>query len=73
MIIQGPYDEVELAPLALHEYVLAGAAGRADRPALIDGPTGRELTYAELAGSVRRAAAGLVAHGISSGSPATCR
>jgi hypothetical protein len=67
MIIQSPYDDVELAPVPLHEYVLAGAAGRADRRALIDGPTGRVLTYAELAGSVRRAAAGLVAHGVAKG------
>ena len=47
--------------------MLADAAGRGDRPALIDGPTGRVLTYAELAGSVRRAAAGLVAHGVAQG------
>jgi acyl-CoA synthetase (AMP-forming)/AMP-acid ligase II len=67
MIIQSPYDDVELTPIPLHEYVLAGAAGRGDRPALIDGPTGRVLTYAELAGSVRRAAAGLVAHGVAKG------
>jgi acyl-CoA synthetase (AMP-forming)/AMP-acid ligase II len=67
MIIQSPYGDVELASAPLHEYVLAGTAGRADRPALIDGPTGRVLTYAELTGSVRRAAAGLVAHGVAKG------
>ena len=53
--------------MPLHDFVLADAAGRGDRPALIDGPTGRVLTYAELAGSVRRAAAGLVAHGVAQG------
>ncbi len=67
MIIQSPYDDVELTPVPLHEYVLAGAAGRGDQAALIDGPTGRVLTYAELADSVRRAAAGLVAHGVAKG------
>jgi acyl-CoA synthetase (AMP-forming)/AMP-acid ligase II len=67
MIIQSPYDEVELAPVPLHDFVLAGAAGRAGRAALIDGPTGRVLTYAELAASVRRAAAGLVAQGVTQG------
>ena len=28
MIIQSPYDDVELAPIPLHDFVLEGAAGR---------------------------------------------
>lgn len=28
MIITSPYDDVELAPVPLHDFVLAGAAGR---------------------------------------------
>jgi acyl-CoA synthetase (AMP-forming)/AMP-acid ligase II len=67
MIIYSPYDDVELAPVSLPDFVLKDAAGHGDRTALIDGPTGRVLTYAELAGSVRRAAAGLVAHGVVKG------
>ncbi len=67
MIIQSPYDNVELAPVPLHHFVLAGAAGHGDRAALVDGPTGQVLTYAELAGSVRRAAAGLAARGVAHG------
>jgi acyl-CoA synthetase (AMP-forming)/AMP-acid ligase II len=67
MIIQSPYDDVELAEVPLPDFVLQGAAGHGHRTALIDGPTGRMLTYAELAGSVRRAAAGLVAKGLVQG------
>jgi acyl-CoA synthetase (AMP-forming)/AMP-acid ligase II len=67
MIIESPYDDVELVPVPLHDFVLTGAAGRGDRAALIDGPTGRVLTYAELAEVVRRAAAGLVARGVTHG------
>jgi acyl-CoA synthetase (AMP-forming)/AMP-acid ligase II len=67
MIIQSPYDDVELAEVPLHDFVLEGATGRGHRAAIIDGPTGRVLTYAELAGSVRRAAAGLVAQGLARG------
>jgi acyl-CoA synthetase (AMP-forming)/AMP-acid ligase II len=67
MIIHSPYDDVELAEVPLHDFVLEGAAGRGHRAAIIDGPTGRVLTYAELAGSVRRAAAGLVAQGLAQG------
>ena len=67
MIIQSPYNDVELAAVPLHDFVLEGAAGRGHRAAIIDGPTGRVLTYAELAGAVRRAAAGLVAQGLARG------
>jgi acyl-CoA synthetase (AMP-forming)/AMP-acid ligase II len=67
MIIQSPYHDVELVPVPLPTFVLPGTAGRGDQAALIDGPTGRVLTYAELTRSVRRAAAGLVAHGLAKG------
>jgi acyl-CoA synthetase (AMP-forming)/AMP-acid ligase II len=67
MIIQSPYHDVEVTPVPLHEFVLTGAAGHGDRAALIDGPTGRVLTYADLAATVRRAAAGLVARGVAQG------
>lgn len=67
MIIQSPYDDVALAHVPLTEYVLEGVTGRACKPAIIDGTTGRVMRYAELATSVRRAAAGLVAHGVAKG------
>jgi len=67
MIIHSPYDDVELAAVSLHDFVLGSAAGRGERAALIDGPTGRALSYVRLAGTVRRAAAGLVAHGVTKG------
>jgi acyl-CoA synthetase (AMP-forming)/AMP-acid ligase II len=67
MIIHSPYDDIELAAVPLHEFVLGPAVGQPDRAALIDGPTGRVLTYAELADSVRRAATGLVARGVARG------
>ncbi|HEV3014329.1 MAG TPA: 4-coumarate--CoA ligase family protein [Actinomycetota bacterium] len=53
--------------MPLHEYVLADAMGRADQAALIDGPSGRTLTYGQLAGGVRRVAAGLDARGFTKG------
>jgi acyl-CoA synthetase (AMP-forming)/AMP-acid ligase II len=67
MIINSPYEDVELAQVPLHEFILERAAGRSDRPAIIDGPTGRVLTYAQLASSVRQAGAGLVARGVAQG------
>jgi acyl-CoA synthetase (AMP-forming)/AMP-acid ligase II len=67
MIIKSPYDDIELAPVPLHAFVLDGAVGRSGRPAIIDGPSGRALTYAALADTVRRVAAGLVARGVAKG------
>jgi acyl-CoA synthetase (AMP-forming)/AMP-acid ligase II len=67
MIIKSPFDDVELVPVPLHDYVLHGVAGRGSVPAIIDGPTGRVLTYSELASSVRKAAAGLAARGVAQG------
>ena len=44
--------------------MLERAAEYGDRVALVDGPSGRSLTYAELARLVRRCAAGLAARGL---------
>ena len=49
MIIESPYDDVELAAAPLHAFVLDGTAGRSARTAHVDGATGRVLTYAQLA------------------------
>ena len=40
--------------VSLGEYVMGGAAARGDKPALIDGPSGAVMTYAELAERVGR-------------------
>src|SRR2546430_370395 len=65
--IRSPYPDVRVPDVALHRFVLAGAAERADQPALIDGPSGRALTYGQLAAGVERLAAGLTARGFRRG------
>src|SRR5436853_603078 len=67
MIFRSPYPDVPVPDVALHRFVLAGAAERADQPALIDGPSGRALTYGQLARGVERLAAGLTARGFRRG------
>lgn len=66
-VIRSPHPDVEIPDLPLHELVLAGAAGRRNRAAVVDGPTGRALTYAQLAAGVRQMAAGLAARGFGKG------
>ncbi|HEX3211127.1 MAG TPA: 4-coumarate--CoA ligase family protein [Actinomycetota bacterium] len=66
-IVLSPQPDVTVPDVPLHEYVLADAMGRADQAALIDGPSGRTLSYGQLAGGVRRVAAGLAARGFAKG------
>jgi acyl-CoA synthetase (AMP-forming)/AMP-acid ligase II len=58
-IYRAPEPDVAIPPSDVASFVLAGAAEQADKPALIDGPTGRALTYGELSERVRALAAGL--------------
>jgi acyl-CoA synthetase (AMP-forming)/AMP-acid ligase II len=66
-IMRSPYPDVDIPQVSLTEHVVAGAAARGDKPALIDGTSGAVTTYAELADAVARAAAGLAAEGIGPG------
>jgi acyl-CoA synthetase (AMP-forming)/AMP-acid ligase II len=59
--------DVAIPDVAITEYVLRHAARLADKPALIDGPSGRTLTYGQLADGVRRVAAGLAQKGFRKG------
>ena len=53
MIYQGP--AVEIPDIALVPFVLQRASELGDKPALIDGPSGRQLTYTALADGGKRA------------------
>jgi acyl-CoA synthetase (AMP-forming)/AMP-acid ligase II len=66
-IVTSPNPDVDIPDVPLHELVLGDAASRADVAALVDGPSGRTLTYGQLAGGVRRLAAGLAARGFGKG------
>jgi acyl-CoA synthetase (AMP-forming)/AMP-acid ligase II len=67
MIFRGPYPDVTIPSVALTPFVLQHAQERGDKPALIEGPTGRVITYSGLAQSVRRVAASLAARGFKKG------
>jgi acyl-CoA synthetase (AMP-forming)/AMP-acid ligase II len=66
-IYTAPEPDVEIPPGDVASFVLAAAAERADKPALIDGPTGRGLTYGDLEEQVRALAAGLADRGFGHG------
>jgi acyl-CoA synthetase (AMP-forming)/AMP-acid ligase II len=67
MLFRSPYDDVKIPEISLTEAVLRHANDLADKPALIDGTTGRVTSYGELSQWVRRAAWGLFARGFRKG------
>jgi acyl-CoA synthetase (AMP-forming)/AMP-acid ligase II len=67
MTFHSVYPPVEIPRVALHDFVLGGAAARGDAPALVEGVTGRVLTYGQLVEQTRRLAAGLAQQGIRQG------
>src|SRR6266566_2156157 len=67
MIFHGPYPDVTIPDVSLTDFIFKSANGIQDKPALIDGPTGRTWTYAQLENSVRRTAASLAKKGFKKG------
>jgi acyl-CoA synthetase (AMP-forming)/AMP-acid ligase II len=67
MIIKGPYPDVDIPETALTPFVLRRANELSDKPALIDGPSGRTLTYSQLADSIAIAAHNLRERGFKKG------
>jgi acyl-CoA synthetase (AMP-forming)/AMP-acid ligase II len=64
---RSPHPPLTIPALPIAHFVLAGAAARGERTALICAVTGRKISYATLDGLVDRTAAGLAALGIGKG------
>ena len=67
MTVKSPHADVEIAEVPLHEFVLQRAVDLGDKPALIDGPSGRTITYQQLAQGIEAVAAGLHDRGFGKG------
>jgi acyl-CoA synthetase (AMP-forming)/AMP-acid ligase II len=67
MPISSPHPDVEIPDVPLSPYVLGRTAELGDKPALVDVPTGRTLTFAQVDDLARRAAGGLRARGLGKG------
>ncbi|MCU0497296.1 MAG: 4-coumarate--CoA ligase family protein [Anaerolineae bacterium] len=67
MIFNSPNPDVEIPVTPFTPFLLAYATSHPDKPALIDGPSGRVLTYGQLVNAIRYAAAGLHARGFKKG------
>ena len=49
MIVRSPYDDVDVPDVGLPEFLFGDLGDATDRVAIIDGPSGREVTFGELA------------------------
>lgn len=67
MIFKSPYPDVEIPNISLTEFVLEKTRQFGDKPALIDGPSGRTITYAQLGGAIRLVASSLAKRGFGKG------
>lgn len=67
MIFKSPHAPVTIPETTVTDYVLRRAAERGDKPALVDGPSGRAYTYGQLPGLIARLAAGFASHGVKHG------
>ena len=67
MIFRSPFPDVAIPDVGLPELLFGDLAGRADHPALVDGSSGRSLSYGELAAMVGKVAGALAARGVNKG------
>src|SRR2546427_8316117 len=67
VIFRSPHPDVAIPDVPYSSFILRHARDRADRPVLVDGPSGRTLTQGQVAGGARRMAAGLAHRGLAKG------
>lgn len=67
IVHRSPLPDVVIPDVPITDFVLKEAARVPDRPAIIDGPTGRTYTYGQLSGAIRALAGGLQARGLGPG------
>jgi acyl-CoA synthetase (AMP-forming)/AMP-acid ligase II len=67
MIFRGPFSEVSIPEIPITPFVFQNAKAWGDKPALIDGPTRRTITYSQLTESIARVAASLARRGFKKG------
>ena len=66
-VVRSPFSAPDVPTGGLSDLVLRQSPRLGERPALIDAPSGRTITYGQLAPLVRRTAAGLAARGFGQG------
>ena len=67
MIFRGPYPDVTIPEVSLTDFILKSNPELKDKRALVDGPSGRALNYAQFSDAAHRVAASLHQRGFRKG------
>src|ERR1700674_1897061 len=67
MIFRGPYPDVAIPEVSITDLIFQTTGEFKNKPALVDGPSGRTLTYGQFEDAVRRTAASLARKGFRKG------
>jgi len=67
MIFRSPAPDVDIPNVSVTDFILQRAEPFSDKPALIDGPSGRSYSYAQMAGAIRLVAGNLAKRGFKKG------
>jgi acyl-CoA synthetase (AMP-forming)/AMP-acid ligase II len=67
MVFRSPYPDVIIPEQSFSDYVFEHVSRWGDAPAFIDGPSGRTLTFAEVADGARRVASSMAERGFHKG------
>src|SRR5947208_4249247 len=67
MIFRSPYPDVVIPEVSLTDFIFSSTAQFKNKIALVDGPSGRSMTYAEFDAAVHRVAANLAQKGFKKG------
>src|SRR5512144_1575853 len=67
MIHRSPWPDVAIPAMSYSDFVFANTDDWSDRPAFIDGPSGRTLTHGQVRATARRVAAALARRGLRKG------
>lgn len=67
MPFRSRYPDVVIPDVPITDYVLEHTTALGDKPAFIDGPSGRTITYGQFATLVKKLAGGLSEHGFKAG------
>ena len=59
MIVRSPFDDLDIPDVGLPQFLFSDLSDHADSVAVIDGPSGAQMTFGELAHGVDRFAAAL--------------
>jgi acyl-CoA synthetase (AMP-forming)/AMP-acid ligase II len=67
MIFTSPCPDIDVPDVSLTDFVLEHSAAYGDKPALVDGPTGRTYSHAQTAAAIAGAARALAGRGVRRG------